>query len=78
MTIGSSIFSTEYSKSKIVDLEYVEPTTGVYKYGTERIPWSYKPLDGVFLLWLKTPLVKNENTIPYEHIDIQPVSLTLP
>jgi hypothetical protein len=52
--LGSPLFATEYKISRIVNLEYVEPVTGTYKYGSERIPWSYKSVSKVLLLWLQS------------------------
>jgi hypothetical protein len=69
--LGSPLFSTEYRISQIVNLEYVVPVTGTYKYGSERIPWSYKSVVRCFKLWMKTRLMKDpERAKGYKQIDI--------
>ena len=42
--LGSSIFATQHKISQIMNLEYVEPVIGISKFGSERIPWSYKAI----------------------------------
>jgi hypothetical protein len=69
--LGSSLFATEYKISQIVNLEYVVPDTGVYKFGNERIPWSYKSVVKCFKLWMKTRLLKDPERVKgYKQIDI--------
>ena len=38
--LGSSIFATQHKIYQILNLECVEPVTGIFKFGSERIPWS--------------------------------------
>jgi hypothetical protein len=69
--LGSSIFATEFKISQIMNLEYVDPITGIFKYGTERIPWSYKSVVEVFKLWLTTRLEQDRTTVTrFERLDI--------
>jgi hypothetical protein len=69
--LGSPLFATEYKISQIVNLEYEVPVTGTYKYGSERIPWSYKSVVKCFKLWMKTRLLKDtERAKGYKQIDI--------
>ena len=42
MEIGECIFSSEHRIRELVHMEHVEPVSGMYVYGKERIPWSYK------------------------------------
>jgi hypothetical protein len=67
--LGSSVFSTEYKITQVLGLEHVEPTTGVYKYGKERIDWSYKPVPKVLELWLKSRL-DAPNGYQGDHLDV--------
>jgi hypothetical protein len=48
------VFSTEYKIQQVLGLEHVQPRTGYYKYGKEKIDWSYKPINQVLELWLKS------------------------
>jgi hypothetical protein len=69
--LGSPVFASQYKISQIVNLECVEPFTGVYKYGSERIPWSYKPIEKVVELWLETQFQQDPvNMASYEQIDV--------
>jgi hypothetical protein len=43
----------DYKIIQVLGLEHVLPTTGSYKYGKEKIDWSYKPVKEVLELWLK-------------------------
>jgi hypothetical protein len=52
--LGSTVFSTEYKIQQVLGLEHVQPRTGYYKYGKEKIDWSYKPINQVLELWLKS------------------------
>ena len=52
----SSIFCFEFKVTQVLGIEHVEPTTGSYKYGKERIDWSYKPVPKVLELWVKSRL----------------------
>jgi hypothetical protein len=54
--VGSSIFCSEFKVTQVLGIEHVEPTTGSYKYGKERIDWSYKPVPKVLELWVKSRL----------------------
>ena len=58
--LGSAVFSSEYKITQVLGLEHVEPKTGTYKYGKEKIDWSYKPVREVLALWLE---VKSKMTI---------------
>ncbi len=48
------VFSTEYKIQQVLGLEHVQPTTGSYKYGKEKIDWSYKTINRVLELCLKS------------------------
>jgi hypothetical protein len=51
----STVFSTtEYKIQQVLGLEHVQPRTGYYKYGKEKIDWLYKPINQVLELWLKS------------------------
>ena len=51
--LGSSILATQQKISQIVNLEYVEPMTGIFKFGSERIPWSsHKTIEKCLLIWI--------------------------
>jgi hypothetical protein len=49
-----AVFCSEYKIIQVLCLEQVLPTTGLYKYGKEKIDWSYKPVKEVLELWLKS------------------------
>jgi hypothetical protein len=49
---GSMVFSSEFKITQVLGVEHVEPTTGTYKHGKEKIDWSYKPVRQVLELWL--------------------------
>jgi hypothetical protein len=71
MELGSSLFATQYKISQVTNLEHVEPQTGIYNYGTERIPWSYKSLTQSLELWLMTRYEKDPiKTRQYKLIDV--------
>ena len=42
LELGSPIFATHNKVNTILNLEYVEPTVGSYKYGSEKILYSYR------------------------------------
>jgi hypothetical protein len=44
-------------------------TTGSYKYGKQKIDWSYKPVKKVFDLWLKSKPGAN-GFQQFDHLDI--------
>jgi hypothetical protein len=67
--LGLSIFSTEYKVQEVLGLEHVEPRTGSYKYGKEKIDWSYKPVHEVLELWLKSR-TRCPNGFQCDHLDI--------
>jgi hypothetical protein len=54
--LGASVFSTKYQITQVLGIEHVEPKTGSYKYGKEKIEWSYKPAKQALELWLKSCL----------------------
>jgi hypothetical protein len=67
--LGSSMFSTEYKITQVLGLEHVEPITGSYKYGKEKIDWSYKPVKQVLELWLKSR-IKGPKGYQCDHLDV--------
>jgi hypothetical protein len=67
--LGSSVFSTEFKIQQVLGLEHVRPTTGSYKYGKEKIDWSYKPINQVLELWLKSR-TEGPNDFRCDHLDI--------
>jgi hypothetical protein len=71
--LGSSVFSTEYRITQVLGVEHVEPITGSYKYGKEKIDWSYKPVGQVLELWLKSRLkscLERANEFHCDHLDV--------
>jgi hypothetical protein len=62
--LGSAVFCSEYKITQVLGIEHVVPTTGTYKYGKEKIDWSYKPVRKVLDLWLKS------KTGHFDHLDI--------
>ena len=71
--LGSSIFATQHKISQIVDLEYVELVTGIFKFGSEHIPWSYKAIEKCLMLWMETRQKRdnyNNYNKAYKQIDI--------
>jgi hypothetical protein len=67
--LGSSIFSTEYKIQQVLGLEHVQPRTGAYKYGKEKIDWSYKPINQVLELWLNSR-TKGSSNFQCDRLDI--------
>ena len=51
--LGNSIFSTQHKIYQIVNLNYVEPMTVISKFGIERIPWLYKAIKNLLMLWME-------------------------
>ena len=43
--LGSSIFAKKHKIYKIVNIDYVEPVTEMFKFGSEHIPWLYKAIE---------------------------------
>ena len=39
MELESSIFATQNNISQIVNIEYVDPVTVIFNFGSEHIPW---------------------------------------
>ena len=64
--LGSSIFATQHKIYQIVNLEYVEPVTGIFKFGSERIPWYYKAIEKCLMLWMEMRK-ERENTTTTRH-----------
>ena len=56
--IGSTLFSTEHSIKQFFGSESIVIQTGNYKYGSQRIHWSYKSLKETLLLWLESNIKK--------------------
>jgi hypothetical protein len=54
--------------AQVLGLEHMLPTTGSYKYGKEKIEWSYKSIRQVLELWLKSKL--GANGFHFDHLDI--------
>jgi hypothetical protein len=52
--LGSPVFSSEYEITQVLGIKHVVPTTGSYKYGKEKIDWSYKPVAKVLDLFLQS------------------------
>ena len=69
MELGSPIFATHDEVNTILNLEYVEPTVGSYKYGSKKIPYSYKSVKDCMELWLGKS-AKEKNYIPFHQIDV--------
>mmetsp|Transcript_32788 Transcript_32788/g.48821 ORF Transcript_32788/g.48821 Transcript_32788/m.48821 type:complete len:206 (+) Transcript_32788:1180-1797(+) len=67
--LGSPLFATKHKISQMVNLEYVEPITGIYKFGSKRIPWSYKLVVQCLKLWMETCVQKMKNKA-YCQIDV--------
>jgi hypothetical protein len=63
LELDSLVFSTGYKVIQVLGLEHIEPTSGTYKYGTEKIDWPYKPIKQVLELWLKL------SEKQYDHLD---------
>ena len=51
--LGSSIFATQQKIYKIVNLDYFDPVTGIFRFGSEQIPWSYKAIEKCWILWME-------------------------
>ena len=54
MELGCSIFDTQHKIYKNFNLDYVEPMTVIFKFGSEWIPWSYKAIEKCLMLWMET------------------------
>ena len=69
---GSSIFATQHNIYQIVNLGYVEPVTGIFKFGSEHISWSYKAIEKCLMIWMETRQKKDnhKNNKAYKQIDI--------
>jgi hypothetical protein len=67
-----AVFCSEYKIIQVLCLEQVLPTTGSYKYGKEKIDWSYKPVKEVLELWLKSKsqMIEGANGFLGNHLDI--------
>jgi hypothetical protein len=63
--LGSAVFCSEYKITQVLGIEHVVPTTGSYKYGKQKIDWSYKPVPKVLDLWLKS-----KSAGEFDHLDI--------
>ena len=61
MKIGECIFSSEHKISELVNMGHVEPVSGMYIFGKERIPWLYKSVAKVLLLWFQLQLDHDDN-----------------
>jgi hypothetical protein len=59
--LGSTIFSSEFKITQVLGVEQVEPMTGTYKHGKEKIDWSYKLVCQVLELWLKSRTIEGAN-----------------
>jgi hypothetical protein len=67
--LGSSVFSTEYKVQQLLGLEHVQLTAGSYKWGKEKIDWSYKLIKQVLELWLNSH-TEGPNGFQCDHLDI--------
>jgi hypothetical protein len=68
--LGSPVFSSEFKIQQVLGLEHVQPRTGSYTLdGKEKIDWSYKPINQVLELWLKSR-TKCPNGFQCSHLDI--------
>ena len=65
--IGSPLFSTEFSIQQVLGSESIALQTGTYKYGSERVNWSYKSLKEAFTLWLESELKEGKY---FQHLDV--------
>ena len=52
--LAISIFATQHNISQILNLEYVEPVTGIFNFGSERISWLYKAIEKCLMIWMET------------------------
>eukprot|EP00957_Ditylum_brightwellii_P160848 12246618-Ditylum_brightwellii.AAC.1 len=62
----------QHKISQVVNLKYVEPVMGAFKFGSEKIPWLYTLINKCSMLWMKTRLTKdklNRNKI-HKQIDV--------
>jgi hypothetical protein len=68
--LGSTVFSSEFKITHVLGVEHVEPTTGTYKHGKEKIDWSYKPVCQVLELWLKSRTNEGAKQFKCDHLDL--------
>jgi hypothetical protein len=69
--LGSTVFTSEFKITQVLGVEHVvEPTTGTYKHGKEKIDWSYKPVCQVLELWLKPRTNEGAKQFKCDHLDL--------
>jgi hypothetical protein len=64
------LFSLPYSIKRVFDLEYVEPMTGTYKNGSEKIDWMYKSIEAIVCLYFSTLFCDSNGALRVDHIDL--------
>jgi hypothetical protein len=67
---GDYLFSSPFKMHRVFDLEHVQPTTGTYQYGSEKIPWMYKSVIEVIRLYLKTLLCESKGKSIARQVDV--------
>jgi hypothetical protein len=67
---GDYLFSSPYSIKRVLDLEYVEPMTGTYKNGSEKIQWMYKSVQEIVRLYFSTLFRESNGAVRVDHIDL--------
>jgi hypothetical protein len=67
---GDYLFSLPYSNKRVLGLEYVEPMTGTYKNGSEKIDWMYKSIEAIVRLYFSTIFCDSNGALRVNHIDL--------
>jgi hypothetical protein len=64
------LFLLPYSIKRVLDLEYVEPMTGTYKNGSEKIDWMYKSIEANVCLYFSILFRDSNGALRVDHIDL--------
>jgi hypothetical protein len=67
---GDYLFSSPFKMHRVLDLEHVQPITGTYTYGSEKIPWMYKSVIEIIRLYLKTLLCESKGKSIARQVDV--------
>jgi hypothetical protein len=67
---GDYLFSSPYFIERVLDLEYVEPMTGTYTNGSEKIQWMYKSVQEIVRLYFSTLFRDSNGALRVDHIDL--------
>jgi hypothetical protein len=67
---GDYLFSSPYFIKRVLNLEYVEPMTGTYKNGSEKIDWMYKSIEAIVCLYFSTLFRDSIGALRVDHIDL--------